>query len=364
MTITGSGFDGSVDEVQFARLMTLAGVRYSIATPNDYVATPVNGTRAVSFSAGNAYAAGVLAENNAAVTVPLLTPAAGQWSLLVLRRDWVANTCKLVAIDGATTSTVTPTAAPVGSTIKTVGPGNVDDQPLYWAWVQNASTAVILYDIRDLPVDSRIAATAKTGTAAQRNTYWGIPGSAEERLLLQNRGAQWSRVEVIAGLGLQVFTEQYVAEYHPTNNPFGPVLLPYGGWVSISSLTTPTDNPGYIVRDQYAASNTVINNTGSYLPIYQSVVTLSRPMKVRLDARFQWYSNQNAAGYVELIVNGVKLDSSRAANSGLPGAIITGTVEGTIILPAGDTPYILQANSESGGSPMTFQHKNVRITAV
>lgn len=158
MAITGSGFDGSVDETQFSKLMVLAGVRHAVLGSADYAATAVNGVRSVSISAGEAYGAGVLAVNDTAAVVALPTPSVAQWHLICLRRDWVLNTCSLVAIAGPTTTNVTPTTFPVAFPTMNTSAGIKDDQPLTWAWVNNTTTTVVLFSQRSLTVDARLAA--------------------------------------------------------------------------------------------------------------------------------------------------------------------------------------------------------------
>ncbi|WP_104128241.1 hypothetical protein [Cryobacterium sp. Y57] len=134
MAITGSGFDGTMNEAQFAKLMQLAAVRYAVGSTADFAATQVSGVRSVSISAGDAYAPGVLTTSTAAEVIAFSAPAAGQWHLIVLRRTWATNVCELVAITGATTTSATPTAPPTAYPTINTTPGVVDDQPLWWAW--------------------------------------------------------------------------------------------------------------------------------------------------------------------------------------------------------------------------------------
>ena len=176
MAITGSGFDGTMNEAQFAKLMHLAGARYAVGSTADFAATQVSGVRSISISAGDAYAPGVLVTSTAAEVMAFSAPTAGQSHLIVLRRTWSTNVCELVAIPGATTSTTTPTAPPTSYPTINSTPGVIDDQPLYWAWVNATTTAVTLFDVRnprdtgwiDIELGSGWSAYAASETPAYR----------------------------------------------------------------------------------------------------------------------------------------------------------------------------------------------------
>lgn len=159
MTITSAGFNGSIDEAQFAILMSLAGIRYSVAGPTDYQVSPVPGNRQVSAGPGVAYGCGVTASSSAAVNVSFATPSAGAWHLVVLRRDWQANTSTVMSIAGATTTTVTPTSPPASypETLQQTA-GLLDDQPLAWVWVNAATTAITVFDVRSYTTAERLKA--------------------------------------------------------------------------------------------------------------------------------------------------------------------------------------------------------------
>lgn len=150
MAITGTGFDGTMDEAQFSVLMALAGARYTVGSTADFAATQVSGQRSVSISAGIAYAAGVTAISADAIVLDFAAPSAGQWNLGVLRRTWATNMREVVVVAGSTTSATTPTARPsLYPTINST-PGVVDDQPLWWFWVSAAATTVVMFDERTL----------------------------------------------------------------------------------------------------------------------------------------------------------------------------------------------------------------------
>lgn len=157
MVMTTSGFDGSMDEAQFAKLMSLAGVRYSVEGATDFLVTEVPSTRSVSVAGGSAYGSGVLASSNAAITAALPTPTLGAWHLIVLHRDWAANTVTVKTIPGVTTTLTTPTVPPTTFPAFDNVPGVLDDQKLAWAWVNTNSTAVLLFDLRDPTIANRLS---------------------------------------------------------------------------------------------------------------------------------------------------------------------------------------------------------------
>ncbi|WP_104127999.1 hypothetical protein [Cryobacterium sp. Y57] len=172
MAITGSGFDGTMNEAQFAKLMNLAGVRSAVSSTADFAATQVTGIRSVSISAGDAYVPGVVATSTAAEVVAFSAPAAGQWHLIVLRRTWATNVCELVAVTGGATSSTTPSKPPTTYPAINSTPGVIDDQPLWWAWVNVTNTNVALYDLREMGIDARLAVT--TAVITEIASSWSI----------------------------------------------------------------------------------------------------------------------------------------------------------------------------------------------
>lgn len=68
------------------------------------------------------------------------------------------------------------------------------------------------------------AAVMVAASAAARDQYWGVPGTAAARTTLQNRGATTIRTD-------KGWTEQYFAQWHATQNPGG-ASVP--GWYPIT----------------------------------------------------------------------------------------------------------------------------------
>ena len=148
MAWTNVGFDGTINEAQWASLAGLLGNDYVAAGNGDCVVTAVPGARSVSVAAGSLYGDGILSTNSAPETVAMTTPVNGQWYVIALRRTWATNTAALVAIAGATTTTTTPTAPPTSFPTLNTNKGVLTDQPIAWAWCNSANTTVVVYDIR------------------------------------------------------------------------------------------------------------------------------------------------------------------------------------------------------------------------
>lgn len=161
MAITSIGYDGTINEVEFAKLMAIAGLRYAVNGPTDFQAAAVPGNRQVTVGPGIAYGVGVKSSSSANELVTFPTPSAGAWHLVIVRRDWAANTSVVMAIAGATTTTVTPTSPPTSYPAGlNQNPGVLDDQPIAWVWVNAGSTALSVYDLRTYTLTERLAGIA------------------------------------------------------------------------------------------------------------------------------------------------------------------------------------------------------------
>lgn len=196
MTILSYGFDGSLAEKEFSILMTLAdapggaGATGTVASLDDFLLTPVTGYRSYTVGVGTSYAAGVMAVSDALETITLPAPTAwGQWHLLVLRRDWSANTTKFVSIPADEVSQM-PGSIPANDPADLrSSAGIIHDHKIGWALVQKATTGVTLYRICQLAPWYRKA----RGTSAERDYYLGNPGSGIGQRIVN--GAQWYNTE-------------------------------------------------------------------------------------------------------------------------------------------------------------------------
>ncbi len=168
MTTTSYGFAGSLGAADFAKMARYVGP-YGVLSASDWAVTAVGGSRAVSIAAGEAFGWNVRSVSDAAQTVALPTPTAGQWFLIVATRDWSAKTTTANYVAGPTTTTTTPTTAPsVLPAAMNQSPGTLDAQALAWAWVNNTSTVVTVVDLRTPVADlqqPRFGATAEAATS-------------------------------------------------------------------------------------------------------------------------------------------------------------------------------------------------------
>lgn len=207
-TFTSAGYDGTVDEAQWAKIHAMVGVLYAVAGAGDLL---VSGTaRGIQAAAGSALGYGVLDVVATTSPVSLATPAAGQWFLIVLRRDWATNTSSVVAIPSSTGADAvmgTPPSLPT----KAVGgpfygnPGVRDDQPLAWAWTRASTTAVTVIDLRTRDFETRLSqfdlnaelemfqTSAVALTASyQQITQWGTPVFPRQSLLPSPVAGLWT----------------------------------------------------------------------------------------------------------------------------------------------------------------------------
>lgn len=123
---TSIGYDGSVDETQWAKLIPQAGGRlYSVADETSWRATVTpNVDREITLSTGIGSAHGITDITDAPVTLPIFdTQASGtRYDLVVARRTWSSNTTSFAIVKGGSQP-----ALPTRNTT----PGTVDDQPLW-----------------------------------------------------------------------------------------------------------------------------------------------------------------------------------------------------------------------------------------
>jgi hypothetical protein len=144
MAFTSIGYDGSVNERQWAELVPSAGSStYGVKGAGDLKVTAVPGQPLmVSVAAGTAWGHGVMDTETANTTITCDAISSGtRWDLIALRRDWQP-------LAGGPTSAVkiTGTAEKVIPGSRQVQPGVVDDQPLalvQWTAGQTQPTQII-----------------------------------------------------------------------------------------------------------------------------------------------------------------------------------------------------------------------------
>lgn len=172
MTLSYAGYDGTVNELQWALMHSLTDAQYACATTSDLACTD-GGSRRISTAPGTAFGYGVLVQNSAAILTVIPSPAAGQWFLVCLRRDWVNNNASIVAIAATTgadaaagTPPNLPTKGTAGGSAFTGNPGVLDDQPLAWVWARASTTALAVTDVRTMPLETRLSGSGQQLTAA------------------------------------------------------------------------------------------------------------------------------------------------------------------------------------------------------
>jgi len=164
MSLINSGFDGTVTERDFSRIMRGVGVRDSVETAAAWNVTQGTG-RQVSVAPGVAYAAGVVSDSGVAILAALPTPVNGQWHLVVRRINWASNTVTVATIPHTTTTTTIPTTTPAGFPAFNDNTGVLVDQHLAWAWVRSTDTAVAVFDLRNVQGVQRTSVVVADFTA-------------------------------------------------------------------------------------------------------------------------------------------------------------------------------------------------------
>lgn len=146
MAITSVGYDGIVNEAQWAEMIKKVGAaEYGVVGLGDLKVTPLPGVdRTVSIATGKAWGHGVFDTNDANATIQLDIAATGfRWDLIALRRDWspAGGTTTIVKINGTATKEI-----PAG---RLKGPGVLDDQPLALVQITAGNTApTAIVDLR------------------------------------------------------------------------------------------------------------------------------------------------------------------------------------------------------------------------
>lgn len=124
-----AGYDGTVDEVQFAKLLH----RYSVVGAEDFKATTQAGDRIVAIGDGTALGPGTVDVATAIPNIQFAAAATGatRWDLVALRRDWQppGGTSSIVIIQGGSAKGFP--AVGTATTAWNRRPGIIDDQPLY-----------------------------------------------------------------------------------------------------------------------------------------------------------------------------------------------------------------------------------------
>ncbi|MGY4543252.1 hypothetical protein ACVWY0_003185 [Arthrobacter sp. UYNi723] len=122
-----AGYDGTVDEVQFAEILH----RYSVVGPDDFKATTQAGDRIVAISDGVALGPGTRDVATAIPNIQFAAASGTRWDLVVLQRDWQppGGASSITIVQGGPAKGYPPVGT--AATNWNRRPGILDDQPLY-----------------------------------------------------------------------------------------------------------------------------------------------------------------------------------------------------------------------------------------
>lgn len=201
MALTSVGYDGSVDELEWALLTSSVGAEYAVRGAGDWRVTTVSGLdRTVSIAAGSGYGHGVLDTTDAAEQVQLSTVASGsRWDTIVARRNWSTNTTTLIAVQGTSSQGV--------SASRLTGPGVQDDQPIALVQVtagQQLPTGIV--DLRCWHGNGGLVAASQDalGYLTAPGTVAWIAGVPWVRNVTTGGVAEWVRADGVGVVGSQV----------------------------------------------------------------------------------------------------------------------------------------------------------------
>lgn len=143
MAITSVGYERAVTYAELGVLLAHAGAQYSVFGADAFAVAAGTGDRVLDVLGGRAAGQGILDSSDATEHLTGAPVASGnRWDMVVLRRDWVANTTTPVLVQGTATQEI-PAA-------RAIEPGVQDDHPL--ALVRFAAGQTAAQDIIDLRV--------------------------------------------------------------------------------------------------------------------------------------------------------------------------------------------------------------------
>ncbi len=143
MTIASIGYDGTVDEVQAAKLFPATGAgQYGVVSEDAWEVTAHPSTdKAVLVGPGDGWGPGVYDSSDASATVQCAALASGtRWDLITAKRDWQQTPGGTTTFSNVTGGAVLALPARLNS------PGEQDEQPLalvQWKGGQTQPEAII-----------------------------------------------------------------------------------------------------------------------------------------------------------------------------------------------------------------------------
>lgn len=170
MAITSVGYDGSVNEAQWAKLIPLVGSsHYGVAGSADWKVTAhATMDRGVNIAVGSGWGHGILDTSDATVSLQGGTvPAGNRWDCVVARRNWsgTGGITQFLLIPGTGTKQIPS---------RNTTPGTIDDQPI--ALVQFTAGQTAPTQIIDLRCWARNGGMVAKDDLAL--TYLKEPGSS------------------------------------------------------------------------------------------------------------------------------------------------------------------------------------------
>jgi hypothetical protein len=144
MPFTSFGYDGTVNEANWAKMQRILGSTYAVDGATDFATSIKTGVdRTVTVAAGVAGGHGVFDTQSVATDVAIPSVSSGtRFDLIALHRDWGTNTTSIVRIEGGSQELTLP--------VRDNEPGVEDDQPIALVGVTAGSTAITV--VRDLRV--------------------------------------------------------------------------------------------------------------------------------------------------------------------------------------------------------------------
>jgi len=142
MAITSIGYDGTVDESDWAKLMGQAArSTYGVADRTHWrVTTHPTLARGVSIATGSGWGHGVYDTSDTTVSLAGATISSGtRWDMVVARRNWSGT-------GGSTTFAMITGTSTKALPVRNVNPGSLDDQPIalvQFTAGQSAATAIV-----------------------------------------------------------------------------------------------------------------------------------------------------------------------------------------------------------------------------
>lgn len=179
MAITNIGYDGSVNESDWAKMIPSVGSsQYGVLGASDWKVTPhATMDRGVNIATGAGWGHGVLSTSDATVSLQGASVSSGdRWDMVVVRRNWsgTGGTTTFVIVQGTSTKQLPS---------RNNTPGTIDDQPI--ALIRFTAGQTAAQEIIDLRCWARNGGmTARDDLAL---TYLKLPGSQ-----IMINGFQWN----------------------------------------------------------------------------------------------------------------------------------------------------------------------------